>query len=48
LRGDESRYSKVGEDAGSKCCYSNAFDVVVEINGTLKRAPEGRIINSPE
>jgi hypothetical protein len=46
--GDEERDSKVGEDAASECPFSNAFDVIVDTNGTSKRITECIITNPPE
>jgi hypothetical protein len=46
--GDEGWDSKVGEDAAIKCSISNTLNAIVEMNGTLKRAIEGMIINPPE
>jgi hypothetical protein len=45
---DEGWDSKVGEDAGTKCASSNAFNAIVETNGTSKRTREGIIVNPPE
>jgi hypothetical protein len=45
---DEGRDSKVGEDAVTECDISNAFNAIVEINQTSKRAVEGLVMNPPE
>jgi hypothetical protein len=46
--GDEGWDSKVGEDAAIECVISNALNAIVEMNGALKRAIEGTIVNIPE
>jgi hypothetical protein len=44
-RGDEGRDSKVGEDAASKCAFSNAFNAIVETNRSSERVIEYMITN---
>ena len=43
--GDEGWDSKVGEDAAHECAYSNAFNAIMEMNRSSKRACEGIIFN---
>ena len=45
---DEGWDSKVGEDAAFECAYFNAFNAIVETNGSSKRAIEGIIFNPPQ
>jgi hypothetical protein len=46
--GDEGWNSKVGEDAVSECPLSNAFNAVMETNGSSERTCEGKTLNPPE
>jgi hypothetical protein len=45
---DEGWDSKIGEDAGTKCAFSNAFNAIVETNRTPKRVMEGTMVDPPE
>ena len=45
---DEGWDSKVGEDAASKCVFSNAFNAIMETNRSSKRGIECPIVNPPE
>ena len=46
--GDEGRDPKVGKITTAKCEFSNAFNVIVETNGSSEREREGIMVNSPE
>jgi hypothetical protein len=48
LTGNEGWDSKIGEYAVTKCGISNAFNAIVETNGTSKRLSKGNIFDPPE
>jgi hypothetical protein len=45
---DEGWDSKVCKYTGNECEFSNAFNAIVETNGTSERVMEGPIVNPPE